>query len=121
MTTALDANHRGLTLATVVIGGAAAAAAVLALRTPTAWTVPLAVVTALVLALRSRAVPLAAEVVVLLLAASGVAVRGAIVWSDRSGAAGALPLLAVLAVVPLVTLAAQPPEHIRVRFRRSAT
>ncbi|MEW1861606.1 type VII secretion integral membrane protein EccD [Streptomyces sp. NPDC088194] len=117
---ALDAAHRGLVLATAVVGGGAAVAAVLALRTPTVWTVPLAVITALVLALRSRAYPLVTEVVLLLLAAAAVAVRGAVLWSDRSGAAGALAGCAVLGAFPLVLLAVEPPEHVRVRFRRLA-
>src|SRR5690606_21761992 len=64
--TALAATHRGLVLATVTLGVSAAAAGVLALRTATAWTVPLGVVLLLVLALRARAFPLTAEVVVLL-------------------------------------------------------
>ncbi|WP_345655767.1 type VII secretion integral membrane protein EccD [Streptomyces tremellae] len=115
---ALSATHRGLTLATVVLAGSAAVAAALALREPTAWTVPLVVVTACVLALRSRAFPLVAEVVALLLAAAAVVVRGVLVWSARSGSAGALALLVALAVVPLLMLAGRLPEHLGVRLRR---
>ncbi|OSP27963.1 type VII secretion integral membrane protein EccD, partial [Streptomyces sp. 13-12-16] len=77
---ALAAAHRGLVLATVTVAGSAAVAAVLALRDPSVWTVPLAAVVAVVLALRARAFPLVAEVVVLLAAAAGVTVRLLTVW-----------------------------------------
>ncbi|MEU0671801.1 type VII secretion integral membrane protein EccD [Streptomyces sp. NPDC006172] len=115
---ALAAAHRGLVFATVVVAASAAAAAVLALRSPSVWTVPLAAVVALVLALRARAFPLIAEVVVLLAAAACVAVRLLTVWAERSSAAAPVAVLVVLAVLPLVVLAVQPAEHVRVRFRR---
>ncbi|MGQ4511762.1 type VII secretion integral membrane protein EccD [Streptomyces sp. DW26H14] len=125
---ALSATHRGLTLATVVLGGSAAAGACLALRAPTPWTVPLVAVTACVLALRSRAFPLVAEVVALLLAASVTVVRGVLVWSGWSdgsgsrghGSAGALAVLVVLAVVPLLVLAVRLPEQVGSRLGRMA-
>ncbi|MET8113279.1 type VII secretion integral membrane protein EccD [Streptomyces prasinus] len=116
---ALTAAHRGLVLATVTLAGSAAVAAVLALRDPSGWTVPLAAVVAVVLALRARAFPLVAEVVVLLAAAAGVAVRLLAVWAERSSAAAPLAVLVVLAVLPLVVLAVQPAEHVRVRLRRA--
>ncbi|MFJ9715087.1 type VII secretion integral membrane protein EccD [Streptomyces sp. NPDC101213] len=115
---ALAAAHRGLVLATVTLAGSAAVAAVLTLRAPSVWTVPLASVVAVVLALRSRAFPLVAEVVVLLAAAACVAVRLSTVWAERSPAAAPLAVLVVLAVLPLVVLAVQPAEHVRVRLRR---
>ncbi|AQS69498.1 type VII secretion integral membrane protein EccD [Streptomyces pactum] len=116
---ALAAAHRGLVLATVTVAGSAAVAAVLALRVPSVWTVALAAVVAVVLALRARAFPLIAEVVVLLTAAAGVAVRLLVVWAERSSAAAPLAVLVVLAVLPLVVLAVQPAEHVRVRLRRA--
>ncbi|MGP3735777.1 type VII secretion integral membrane protein EccD [Streptomyces sp. GDS52] len=116
---ALAAAHRGLVLATVTLAGSAAVAAVLALRDPSGWTVPLAAVVAVVLALRARAFPLVAEVVVLLVAAAGVAVRLLAVWAERSSAAAPLAVLVVLAVLPLLVLAVQPAEHVRVRLRRA--
>lgn len=115
---ALAAAHRGLVLATITVAGSAAAAAVLALRSPSAWTVPLAAVVTVVLALRARAFPLVAEVVVLLAAAAGVAVRLLAVWAERSSAAAPLAVLVVLAVLPLAVLTVQPAEHVRVRLRR---
>lgn len=118
VSTALAATHRGLALATVVTAVSAAVAGVLVLRTGTVWTVLLAVAVALVLALRARAYPLVPEVVALLVAAAVVAVRLAWVWQERSGAAGPLAVLVVLAAVPLAVLAVQPPEHVRVRLRR---
>ncbi|MCX4661449.1 type VII secretion integral membrane protein EccD [Streptomyces uncialis] len=119
VSTALGATHRGLALATVVVAVSAAAAGVLALRDPNVWTVLLAVDTALVLWLRARAFPLVAEVVVLLLAGGAVALRAVLVWSGNAGAEGPLAVLVVLAVLPLLALAVQPPEDVRVRLRRA--
>jgi type VII secretion integral membrane protein EccD len=115
---ALAAAHRGLVLATITVAGSAAAAAVLAVRSVSAWTVSLAAVVAVVLALRARAFPLIAEVVALLAAAAGVAVRLLTVWAERSSTAAPLAVLVVLAVLPLAVLAVQPAEHVRVRLRR---
>ncbi|MGW1146022.1 EsaB/YukD family protein [Streptomyces sp. NPDC002454] len=117
--TALGATHRGLALATVVLGVSAAAAGVLALRDPGPWTVLLAVDTALVLWLRARAFPLVVEVVVLLFAGAVVVLRAVLVWAGHSGAAGPLAVLVALAVLPLLALAVQPPEDVRVRLRRA--
>ncbi|MET9547730.1 type VII secretion integral membrane protein EccD [Streptomyces sp. NPDC006627] len=119
VTAALTATHRGLAVATVVLAVSAAAAGVLVLKEPTVWTVLLAVVTAVVLALRARAFPLVAEVVALFVAAAVVVVALVVVWLGRSPAAGPLAVLVVLAVMPLVVLAVQPPEHVRVRLRRA--
>ncbi|WP_328538101.1 EsaB/YukD family protein [Streptomyces sp. NBC_00344] len=118
VSTALAATHRGLALATVVMAVSAAVAALLVLRSPSVWTVPLAVGVAGVLALRARAFPLITEVVALLVAAAVVTVRLAWVWAERSGAAGPLALLVVLALLPLLVLSVQPAEHVRVRLRR---
>ncbi|MFI9563593.1 type VII secretion integral membrane protein EccD [Streptomyces rishiriensis] len=115
---ALAAAHRALVLATITVAASAAGAAVLAVRSPSGWTVSLAGVVAVVLALRARAFPLVAEVVVLLTAAAGIAVRLLTVWAQRSSAAAPLVVLVVCAVLPLVVLAVQPAEHVRVRLRR---
>ncbi|WNZ11324.1 type VII secretion integral membrane protein EccD [Streptomyces sp. 11x1] len=116
---ALTATHRGLALATVTMAVSATAAGVFALRAPTKWTVLLAVVTMVVLALRARAFPLVVEVVVLLGAAAVLAVRLVSAWLDHSGeAAGPLAVLVLLAALPLLVLAVQPAEHVRVRLRR---
>ncbi|MGW6023336.1 type VII secretion integral membrane protein EccD [Streptomyces sp. NPDC055099] len=116
--TALTATHRGLALATLVLAASAAAAGVMVLRAPTVWTVLVAAVTAVVLALRARAYPLVAEVVGLFVASAVVVVTLVVVWMARSAAGGPLALLVVLALVPLVVLAVQPAEHVRVRLRR---
>ncbi|MFE0137868.1 EsaB/YukD family protein [Streptomyces sp. NPDC059037] len=116
--TALTATHHGLAVATIVLAVSAAAAGLMVLRAPTVWTVLLAVVTAVVLALRARAFPLVAEVVGLFVAAAVVAVALVVVWLERSAAVGPLGVLAGLALVPLVVLAVQPAEHVRVRLRR---
>ncbi|MDG4856780.1 type VII secretion integral membrane protein EccD [Streptomyces sp. T-3] len=116
---ALTATHRGLALATIVAAGSSAAAGVFLLRAPTAWTVPLAVIVAVVLWLRARAFPLIAEVVVLLIAGSVVVLQLVTAWLEREGSAfGPLAALAALVVVPMVVLAVQPAEHVRVRLRR---
>ncbi|MFF4130035.1 type VII secretion integral membrane protein EccD [Streptomyces mirabilis] len=118
VSTALTATHRGLALATIVLAVSAMAAGLLVLRAPSAWTVLLSVVVAVVLALRARAFPLVTEVVALFGAGAVVAVRLVGVWQEHSGAAGPLAVLVTLAVLPLMVLAVQPAEHVRVRLRR---
>jgi type VII secretion integral membrane protein EccD len=118
VSTALTATHRGLALATLVLAASAMAAGLLVLRAPSAWTVLLAVVVTVVLALRARAFPLVTEVVALFGAGAVVAVRLVGVWQEHSGAVGSLVLLVTLAVLPLMVLAVQPAEHVRVRLRR---
>ncbi|MER7347984.1 type VII secretion integral membrane protein EccD [Streptomyces aurantiacus] len=116
---ALAATHRGLALATVALAVSAGAAGVLALRAVSVWSVLLAGVAALVLALRARAFPLIVEVVALFAAAAAVVGRLAWVWLGDSGAAGGpLALLVALALAPLLVLAVRPAEHVRVRLRR---
>jgi type VII secretion integral membrane protein EccD len=118
---ALAATHRGLALATVVAAASAAAGGwLLTADEPTVWTVVLASLTAVVLLSRARAFPLVAEVVALFGAAAVLVVRLAVLWLDHSGGAGALALLAAAAVLPLLVLAIEPPEHVRVRLRRLA-
>ncbi|MFE7165938.1 type VII secretion integral membrane protein EccD [Streptomyces sp. NPDC057616] len=116
--TALAATHRGLALASVVLAASAAGAGVLVLHVVSVWTVLLGIAVVVVLALRARAFPLTAEVVVLLLAAGVVAVRLVVVWLGQAPAAGPVAVLALLAVVPLVVLGVEPAEHVRVRLRR---
>ncbi|MEU2734771.1 type VII secretion integral membrane protein EccD [Streptomyces sp. NPDC007095] len=118
VSTALTATHRGLALATIILAASAMAAGLLALRAPSAWTVLLAVVVTVVLALRARAFPLVIEVVALFGAGAVVAVRLVGVWQEHSGAVGSLALLVTLAVLPLLVLAVQPAEHVRIRLRR---
>ncbi|WP_155058447.1 type VII secretion integral membrane protein EccD [Streptomyces blattellae] len=119
---ALAATHRGLALATVVTAASAAAGGWLLTtgEEPTVWTVSLASVTAVVLLSRARAFPLLAEVVALLGAAALLVVRLAVLWLDQAEGAGALVLLAAAALLPLLALAVEPPEHMRVRLRRFA-
>ncbi|MFF9160364.1 type VII secretion integral membrane protein EccD [Streptomyces longwoodensis] len=119
---ALAATHRGLALATVVAAASAAGGGWLLTTAdePSVWTVVLASLTAVVLLSRARAFPLVAEVVALFGAAAVLVVRLAVLWLDHSGGAGALALLAAAAVLPLLVLAIEPPEHVRVRLRRLA-
>jgi hypothetical protein len=119
---ALAATHRGLVLATVVTAASAAAGGWLltAAHEPTVWTVALASLTAVVLLSRARAFPLVAEVVAAFAAAAVLVVRLAVLWLDHAGGGGALVLLGAAALLPLLVLAIEPPEHIRVRLRRFA-
>jgi hypothetical protein len=119
---ALAATHRGLALATVVLACSAAGAGWLltVAAVPTYWTVLLAACTAVVLLSRARAFPLVAEVVVLFVAAGVLAVRLVVLWMQHTDGAGPLLVLCAGAVLPLLVLTVQPPEHVRVRLRRSA-
>lgn len=109
---------RSTAIATVVLAASAAVAGVMVLCSVSVWTVLLGVMVMVALGLRARAFPLTAEVVVLLVAASVVAVRLAVLWLEYTAAAGPVAVLALLAVVPLVVLSVEPAEHVRVRLRR---
>ncbi|MFJ3528624.1 type VII secretion integral membrane protein EccD [Streptomyces sp. NPDC090132] len=119
---ALAATHRGLALATLAISVSAAAAGwllTLADR-PTVWTVLLPSLVAVVLLSRARAFPLVAEVVTLFVAAAVLLVRLVMLWAEQSGGAGPVAVLCAAALLPLLALAVEPPEHVRVRLRRTA-
>lgn len=119
---ALAATHRGLALATMVTAVSAAFAGWLLTlaEKPTVWTVALASLVAVVLLSRARAFPLVAEVVALFAAAAFLVVRLVMLWMQHDGGAGPLAVLCAAAVLPLVVLAVQPPEHVQVRLRRTA-
>ncbi|WP_406459020.1 type VII secretion integral membrane protein EccD [Streptomyces sp. NBC_00876] len=119
---ALAATHRGLALATLATSVSAAAAGwllTLADR-PTVWTVLLPSLVAVVLLSRARAFPLVAEVAALFAAAAVLVVRLVMLWMDQAGGAGPLAVLGAAALLPLLALSVEPPEHVRVRLRRSA-
>ncbi|MFJ6811276.1 type VII secretion integral membrane protein EccD [Streptomyces anulatus] len=120
---ALAATHRGLALATVVTAASATGAGwllTLAPR-PTVWTVLLPSLVAVVLLSRARAFPLVAEVVALFAAAAVLLVRLVMLWMEQgSGGAGPVVVLGTAALLPLLALAVEPPEHVRVRLRRTA-
>ncbi|THA33497.1 type VII secretion integral membrane protein EccD [Streptomyces sp. A1547] len=118
---ALAATHRGLALATIATAASAAAGGwllTLAAK-PSVWTVALASLVAVVLLSRARAYPLVAEVVALLAAAGVLVVRLVVLWIGHDGGAGALAVLCVATLLPLLALAVQPPEHVQVRLRRT--
>ncbi|MEU9301363.1 type VII secretion integral membrane protein EccD [Streptomyces sp. NPDC048269] len=119
---ALAATHRGLALATIVTAVSAAAAGWLLTlaEKPTVWTVALPALVAVVLLSRARAFPLVAEVVALSAAAALLAVRLVVLWTEHDGGTAALTVLGVAALLPLLVLAVQPPEHVQVRLRRTA-
>ncbi|MCX4634738.1 type VII secretion integral membrane protein EccD [Streptomyces platensis] len=120
--TALAATHRGLALSTTVTAVSAASAGWLLTLAgkPTVWTVLLASLVVVVLVSRARAFPLVAEVVALFVAASCLVVRLVMVWMEHVGGGGPLAVLCVAAVLPLLVLAVQLPEHAQVRLRRVA-
>ncbi|MFH9476815.1 type VII secretion integral membrane protein EccD [Streptomyces anulatus] len=120
---ALAATHRGLALATVVTAASATGAGWLLTLTPrpTVWTVLLPSLVAVVLLSRARAFPLVAEVVALFAAAAVLLVRLVMLWMEQgSGGAGPVVVLGTAALLPLLALAVEPPEHVRVRLRRTA-
>lgn len=120
---ALTATHRGLALATVVTAASATAAGWLLTLTarPTVWTVLLPSLAAVVLLSRARAFPLVAEVVALFAGAAVLLVRLVMLWMEQpSAGAGPVVVLGVAALLPLLALAVEPPEHVRVRLRRTA-
>ncbi|MFH8407918.1 type VII secretion integral membrane protein EccD [Streptomyces sp. NPDC018019] len=120
--TALAVTHRGLALSTTVTACSAAAAGWLLTLAPVppVWTVVLAALVIVVLVSKARAFPLVAEVVALFVAASCLIVRLVIMWMQHAGGAGPLAVLCVAAVLPLLVLAVQLPEHVQVRLRRMA-
>ncbi|WP_199552858.1 type VII secretion integral membrane protein EccD [Streptomyces sp. N35] len=118
---ALAATHRGLALATIVTAlSATAAGFLLTSAPPTVWTVLLTALTAVVLLSRARAFPLVAEVVALFVAAGFLVVRLVMLWMAHAEGIGPLAVLGAAAVLPLLVLAVQPPEHVVVRLRRMA-
>ncbi|MEW1657955.1 type VII secretion integral membrane protein EccD [Streptomyces sp. NPDC093707] len=120
--TALAATHRGLALSTIVTAVSAAGAGWLltAAGRPSVWAVVLTSLVVVVLVSRARAFPLVAEVVALVAAASCLVVRLVMVWMEHGGGVGPLVVLCVAAVLPLVVLAVELPEHVQVRMRRMA-
>jgi type VII secretion integral membrane protein EccD len=119
--TALSVAHRGLVIATAATAVSAAMAGWLLALSPNRWTVPLALLVAGVLAGRSRAFPLVVEVEALLVAAMIVVVTLVAAWVSRSPGPpwDALAAVAAAATVPFAVLAISPPEHVRVRLRRT--
>lgn len=119
---ALAATHRGLALATLATSVSAGAAGWLLTLTdrPTVWTVLLPSLVAVVLLSRARAFPLVAEVVALFAAAAVLVVRLMMLWTEHAGGAGPVLVLCAAALLPLLALSVEPPEHVRVRLRRTA-
>ncbi|MFH8754608.1 type VII secretion integral membrane protein EccD [Streptomyces atroolivaceus] len=119
---ALAATHRGLALATLVTAVSAGAAGWLlaSAERSTAWTVVLASVVAVLLLSGARAFPLVVEVVALVAVAGILLVRLMMLWMQHAGGAGAIAVLGAAALLPLLVLAVEPPEHVRVRLRRAA-
>ena len=114
---AIEATHRGLSVAVVATAASTALAGHLLLTSPTRWTVLLAVACGVVLAGRARIYPLVAEVAALLAAASWILLGLLAVWQDRAGTVGPLAAVLALLVTVLVALGVEPVEHVRARLR----
>jgi type VII secretion integral membrane protein EccD len=118
---ALAANHRGLVTATVVVALSAAFSGWLLAGAWDPWAAALASLAGIVLAARSRLFPLIPQVIGLQAATAVIGAGLFLTWTDR--APDARPLQAgvacAVAVVPLLVLAVDPPDHIRVRLRRT--
>lgn len=119
---ALAATHRGLALATLTTAVSAAGAGwlITLAEKQTVWTVVLTSVVTVVLLSRARAFPLVAEVLALFAAAAVLVVRLVMLWMQHGGGTGPIAVLVAAAVLPLLVLAVQPPDHVRVRLRRTA-
>jgi type VII secretion integral membrane protein EccD len=115
---AIEATHRGLSVAVVATAASTALAGHLLLTAPTRWTVLLAVACGVVLAGRARIYPLVAQVAALLAAGGWILLGLLAVWQDRAGTAGPLAAVLALLVTVLVALGVEPVEHVRARLRR---
>lgn len=115
---ALAAAHGSLVITVIGTAASAVFAGVLLVARPTVWTVPLAALLVVVLLVRSRMYPLAAEVIALVAAAA--AVLTVLWWRWAADGDLILPLAVALAAVavPVVVLVLDPPEHTRARVRR---
>jgi type VII secretion integral membrane protein EccD len=116
--TALAAAHGSLIVTVLAVGVSALAAGWLLASRPTSWTVPLAVVLALVMLVRARMYPLAVQMIALLGAAAGI--LGVLWWRWAAGTAlpGPLAVAGAALAGPVVVLVRDLPEHTRARLRR---
>lgn len=117
---ALAAAHRSLTLATIATAASAAVAGWLLTLTPNRWTIPLAALLAVVLAVRTRSFPLMLQVIALAAAAGTVTLSLLAAWlrHDPGVVWWVVVILSVVAVLALGVPVVRPPEHSRARARR---
>ncbi|GAB2476080.1 EsaB/YukD family protein [Jatrophihabitans fulvus] len=115
---ALLAAHASLIWTTVAVAAVMSVAGALLAVQAHQWPCWLAATAGVVAVLRSRAFPLVAEVVALVVAAAVVAVALLLVWIGRAGGS-AWPTVATAAValVAVVATVADPPAHVRARVR----
>ncbi|MFC3996264.1 EsaB/YukD family protein [Nocardiopsis sediminis] len=118
--TSLFSAHRSMTVGTAAVALAAAVAGLVLAAGFNGWTAGLALLFAVVLASRSRFYPLIAEKATLLAAALVVLVSAALAGAGHAPWAfwTALGLLVAGLAIPIVALAAEPPEFVRARLRR---
>jgi hypothetical protein len=115
---ALAAAHGSLIVVVIGCASTVAAAGWLLAAAFSGWSITAALLLVVVLAVRCRTYPLAAEVVALIAAA---AVIVAALWWRWSGSVAVSVGLAVAALgfaVPIAALVMDPPEHVRARLRR---
>ncbi|SKA10345.1 type VII secretion integral membrane protein EccD [Marinactinospora thermotolerans DSM 45154] len=119
---ALTATHRSMAIAVVAVAVCAAGAGVGLASEFDGWTAALSALFAVVVAGRSRMYPLASQKVSLLAAALVVLTAAALAWREEAAWA-VWPVVAVLlliAIIPVVVLTREQPEHVRARLRRIA-
>ncbi|KHD78610.1 hypothetical protein MB27_04600 [Actinoplanes utahensis] len=119
---AIDAAHRGLAVSVLAVGASATVAGVVLARTATGWTSVLAALVAVALLLRTRAFPLAAEMLALIAGGLTVCAHLLLSWSGAAAGQWWLPVAGAVLVTAaaLVTLAYRPAPHVRARLRRDA-
>ena len=119
---AVDAAHRGLAVTGLAVTASAAVAGVVLARAATGWTAVLAALVAVALLLRTRAFPLAVEMLALLAGGLAVGAQLLLSWSRLVAGQWWLPVAVSVAVaaVALVILAYRPPPHVRARLRQNA-
>ncbi|GAB1644204.1 type VII secretion integral membrane protein EccD [Krasilnikovia sp. MM14-A1259] len=115
---ALAAAHGSLTIVVAGCAASAAAAGWLLASESSGWATMTALLLAVVLVVRCRTYPLAAEVIALLAGASVVVGTLWWRWSASMPAAVGLAAVVVSLAVPVTVLVVDPPEHVRARLRR---
>ena len=119
---AVDAAHRGLVLSVLAVAVSATVAGVVLARAGTGWTSVLAALAAVALLLRTRAFPLAVEMLALIAGSLTVGAQLLLTWSWSAPGQWWQPVVVsvVVAAAGLVTLAYRPAPHVRARLRRDA-
>ena len=119
---AVTAAHRGLAVTGLAVTTSATVAGVVLARAATGWAAVLAALIAVALLLRTRAFPLAAEMLALIAGGLVVGAQLLLSWPGPRPGQWWPPVVVavVVAALGLVTLAYHPPPHVRARLRQDA-